>query len=92
MSPANWCASFCTPTLDNPWLDECVVAVRKELDFFGQRRHHTRNCYEDRWGARVCVRVRQGSRFSSQLVLTLVCSLPNVTLSATCRSSWKVSE
>ena len=43
-------------------------------------------------GARVCVRTRQGLRFSSQLVLVLVCSLPNVTLSASRRSAWKVSE
>ena len=47
MLPANWCASFLTLTLDNPWLDERVVAVRKELDFFGQRRNQTRNCYEE---------------------------------------------
>ena len=30
MSPANWCASLCTLTLVNPWLDERVSAVREE--------------------------------------------------------------
>ena len=43
-------------------------------------------------GERVSVRVRQGLRFPSQLVLVLTFSLPNVTPSATCASAWNVSE
>ena len=46
--------NLCTPTLANSWLDERVVAVRKELGFLPHRRHHARNWYEDRWGARQC--------------------------------------
>ena len=43
VSPASLCVSLCTPTLVNPFLDERVVAVRKELNFLAQRQHHARD-------------------------------------------------
>ena len=46
-------ASLCTPILVNPWLDERVVAVRKELNFFAQRRYHAQLVRGSLWNARL---------------------------------------